>query len=113
MPKSLEKIAGANYIMSIIIGGYRFTIEENNANNIILEKTNMKHSGNIIDAIKQFIIFLHKKQIQYITIYDCKGRDRYRNVLLHIYRNANNTERWLLDMATFIYDEDKIRCKLY
>ena len=111
--KSLEKIAGANYIMSIIIGGYRFTVEENNANNIILEKTNMKHSGNIIDAIKQFIIFLHRKQIQYITIYDCKKRDRYRNILLHIYRNANNTERWLYDMATFVYDEDKIRCKMY
>lgn len=113
MQKSLEKIAGANYIMSIIIGGYRFTVEENNANNIILEKTNMKHSGNIIDAIKQFIIFLHKNQIQYVTIYDIKKRDRYRNVLLHIYRNANNTERWLLDMATFVYDEDKIRCKIY
>ena len=99
--------------MSIIIGGYRFTVEENNANNIILEKVNMQHSGNIISAIKQFIIFLHKKQIQYVTIYDCKGRDRYRNILLYIYKNANNTERWLLDMANFIYDEDKIRCKVY
>ena len=97
--------------MSIIIGGYRFTVEENNANNIILEKVD--DSGNIIDAIKQFIIFLHKKQIQYITIYDCKKRDRYKNILLYIYKKANNTERWLLDMATFIYDEDKIRCKVY
>ena len=99
--------------MSIIIGGYRFTVEENNANNIILEKTNMQHSGNIIDAIRQFIIFLHRKQIQYITIYDCKKRDRYRNILLHIYRKANNTEKWLLDMATFVYDGDVIRCKVY
>ena len=61
--------------MSIIIGGYKFTVEENNANNIILEKVD--DSGNIIDAIKQFIIFLHKKQVQYVTIYDCKKRDRY------------------------------------
>ena len=99
--------------MSIIIGGYRFTIEENNANNIILEKVNMHNSGNIIDAIKQFILFLHKKQIQYITIYDCKKRDRYRNILLYIYKKANNTEKWLYDMATFVYDEDKIRCKIY
>ena len=97
--------------MSIIIGGYRFTVEENNANNIILEK--VFHGGNIIDAIKQFILFLHKKQIQYITIYDCKKRDRYRNVLLHIYRNANDDEKWLYDMATFIYDGDVIRCKVY
>ena len=109
--KSLEKIAGANYIMETDIDGYKFTVEEKNANNIILEK--IEEGGNIISAIKQFIIFLHKKQIQYITIYDCKGRDRYRNILLHIYRNANNTERWLLDMATFVYDEDKIRCKIY
>ena len=99
--------------MSIIIGGYRFTIEENNANNIILEKVNMKHSVNIIDAIKQFIIFLHKKQIQYVTIYDCKKQDRYKNILLYIYKKANNTEKWLLDMATFVYDGDVIRCKIY
>ena len=105
--------SGANYYMSIIIGGYRFTIEENNANNILLEKTNMQHGGNIIDAIKQFIIFLHKKQIQYVTIYDCKKKDRYKNILLYIYKNSNNTEKWLLDMATFIYDGDVIRCKVY
>ena len=97
--------------MNILINGYNFIIEENNANNILLEKVN--DDGNIIDAIKQFIIFLHKKQIQYVTIYDCKKRDRYRNILLYIYKKANNTERWLLDMATFVYDEDKIRCKVY
>ena len=97
--------------MEVIFNGYKFTIEENNANNIILEK--IEDGGNIISAIKQFIIFLHKNKIQYVTIYDCKGRDRYRNVLLRIYRNANNTEKWLYDMATFIYDEDKIRCKVY
>ena len=97
--------------MSIVIDGYRFIVEENNANNIILEK--VTDGGNVISAIKQFIIFLHKKQIQYITIYDCKKRDRYKNILLYIYKNANNTERCLLDMATFVYDEDKIRCKVY
>ena len=97
--------------METIIDGYRFTIEENNANNIILEK--IEDGGNIIDAIKQFIIFLHENQIQYVTIYDCKKKDRYRDVLLHIYRNANNTEKWLYNLSTFIYDEDKIRCKVY
>ena len=97
--------------MSIIIGGYRFTVEENNANNILLEKVD--DSGNIIDAIKQFIIFLHKKQIQYVTIYDCKKRDRYKNILLYIYKKADNTEKWLYDMATFIYDGDVIRCRIY
>ena len=97
--------------MEIIIDGYKFVVETNNANNIILEK--IEDGGNIISAIKQFIIFLHKNQIQYVTIYDCKERDRYRDILLHIYRNANNTERWLLDMATFVYDGDVIRCKIY
>ena len=97
--------------MSIIISGYRFTVEENNANNIILEK--VEDGGNVISAIKHFIIFLHKKQIQYVTIYDCKKRDRYKNILLYIYKNANETEKWLYDMATFIYDEDVVRCKVY
>ena len=99
--------------METIIDGYKFTIEEKNANNIILENVNMKHSGNIIDAIKQFILFLHKNKVQYVTIYDCKKRDRYRNILFYIYKNANNTERWLLDMATFVYDGDVIRCRIY
>ena len=97
--------------METIIGGYKFTVEENNANNILLEK--IEDGRNIISAIKQFIIFLHKNQIQYVTIYDCKKKDRYRNVLLHIYRDANETERCLYDMATFIYDEDVVRCKVY
>ena len=97
--------------METIIDGYKFVIETNNANNIILEK--VADGGNVISAIKQFIIFLHTRQIQYVTIYDCKKRDRYRDVLLHIYKKANNTEKWLLDMATFIYDGDVIRCKVY
>ena len=97
--------------METIIDGYRFIVEEKNANNIILEKAT--DGGNIIDAIKSFIIFLHKKQIRYVTIYDCKKRDRYKNLLLYIYKNANNTEKWLYDMATFIYDGDVIRCKVY
>ena len=97
--------------MNILINGYSFTVEENNANNILLEK--VSEDGNIIDAIKQFIIFLHKNQIQYVTIYDIKKRDRYKNILLYIYKNANNIERWLLDMATFVYDGDVIRCKVY
>lgn len=97
--------------MNILINGYRFTVEENNANNILLEKVD--DSGNIIDAIKQFIIFLHKNQIQYVTIYDCKKQDRYKNILLYIYKKADNTEKWLYDMATFVYDGDVIRCKMY
>ena len=97
--------------MNILINGYSFTVEENNANNILLEK--VSDDGNIIDAIKQFIIFLHKNQIQYVTIYDIKKRDRYKNILLYIYKKANNTERWLLDMATFVYDGDVIRCRIY
>lgn len=98
-------------IMSIIIEGYKFTVEENNANNIVLEK--VADGGNIISAIKSLIIFLHKNQIQYVTIYDCKKRDRYRNILLYIYKNASNTEKYFYDMATFVYDGDKIRCKIY
>ena len=97
--------------MSIVIDGYKFTIEEKNANNIVLEK--VSDGGNIIDAIKQFIIFLHKNKVQYVTIYDCKKRDRYRNILLYIYKNANYTEQWLYNKATFIYDGDVIRCRIY
>ena len=97
--------------MNILINGYSFTVEENNANNILLEK--VSDDGNIIDAIKQFIIFLHKNQIQYVTIYDIKKRDRYKNILFYIYKKANNTEKWLLDMATFVYDGDVIRCRIY
>jgi NADH:ubiquinone oxidoreductase subunit C len=69
--------------------------------------------GHILKAIKSFILFLHKKQIQYVTIYDIKKQDRYKNILLYIYKNANNTERWLYDMASFIYDGDVLRCKIY
>ena len=98
--------------METIIDGYQFTVEEKNANNVVLEKVG-ETDGNIIAAIKKFIIFLHKNKIQYLTIYDCKKRDRYKNILLHIYRNSNNTEKLIYDMATFIYDEDKIRCKIY
>ena len=97
--------------MSIIIDGYLFIVEEKNANNIILEKAT--DGGNIISAIKKFIIFLHKNKIQYVTIYDCKKRDRYKNILLYIYKNANNTEKWLYDMATFVNDGDVIRCRIY
>ena len=99
--------------MNIIIDGYSFTVEENNANNILLEKVSSKYSGNIINAIKSFILFLHKNKVQYVTIFDSKKRDRYRNILLYIYKNANNTEKWLYDMASFVYDGDRIRCKIY
>ena len=97
--------------MEAIIDGYKFTIEEKNANNIILEK--VTDGGNIISVIKQFILFLHKNKVQYVTIYDIKKQGRYKNILLYIYKKANNTEKWLYDMATFVYDEDKIRCKVY
>lgn len=97
--------------MNILINGYSFTVEENNANNILLEK--VSDGGNIIDAIKQFILFLHKNKVQYVTIYDIKKQDRYKNILLYIYKKANNTEKWLYDMATFVYDGDVIRCKMY
>ena len=97
--------------MNILINGYSFTIEENNANNILLEKVD--DSGNVIDAIKQFILFLHKNKVQYVTIFDIKKHDRYKNILLYIYKKANNTEKWLYDMATFVYDGDVIRCKIY
>ena len=98
--------------METIIDGYKFTVEEKNANNVVLEKVG-ETDGNIIDAIKNFILFLHEKHIQYLTIYDCKKRDRYKNILLHIYRNSNNTEKLIYDMATFIYDGDVIRCRIY
>lgn len=98
---------------TITIDGYTFTIEKDNANNIILEEAIDMHTGNIISAIKHFIIFLHKNQIQFVTIYDSKLRDRYKNILLYIYKKASPTEKWLYDMASFIYDGDCLRCKIY
>ena len=98
--------------MSIVIDGYKFTIEEKNANNIVLEKVG-ETDRNIISAIKQFILFLHKNKVQYVTIYDCKKQDRYKNILLYIYKKANNTEKWLYSLSTFVYDGDVIRCKVY
>lgn len=97
--------------METIIDGYKFTIEEKNANNILLEK--VEDGGNIISAIKKFVIFLNENRVQYVTIYDCKKRDRYRKILLYIYKNANYTEQWLYNKATFVYDENKIRCRIY
>lgn len=97
--------------METIINGYKFVVETSNANNILLEK--VEDGGNIISAIKKFIIFLHKNKVQYVTIYDCKKRDRYRNILLYIYKKANNTEKWLYDMATFVNDNEVIRCRIY
>ena len=97
--------------METTIDGYKFMVEEKNANNIILEK--VTDGGNIISAIKQFIVFLHKNKIQYVTIYDCKKRDRYKSLLFYIYKNANNAERCLYNKATFVYDGDKIRCRVY
>ena len=97
--------------MEAIIDGYKFTVEENNANNIILEK--VTDGGNVISAIKQFILFLHKNKVQYVTIYDIKKKDRYRDILLYIYKNSNNAEKCLYNKATFVYDGEVIRCKVY
>lgn len=98
--------------METIIENYKFIVEPDNANNVLLEKVG-GGGGNIISAIKSFILFLHKNKVQYITIYDVKGRDRYKDILLYIYKTANNTERWLYDMASFVYDGEVLRCKIY
>lgn len=90
---------------------YKFIIETENANNILLEKVG--DGGNIIDAIKSFILFLHKNKVEYITIFDIKKRDRYIKVLRYIYNNANDDEKSLYNKSSFIYDGDKIRCKIY
>lgn len=92
---------------------YKFIVETKNANNILLSEISADHKHSIIRAIKEFIVFLHKNRIQYVTIYDIKKQDRYKHILLYIYKNANTTERWLYDMASFVYDGDNIRCKIY
>lgn len=92
---------------------YKFIVETKNANNILLSEISADHKYSIIRAIKEFIVFLHKNKIQFVTIYDSKKRDRYKDILLYIYKNANNTEKWLYDMASFIYDGDVLRCKIY
>lgn len=99
--------------MEYIFDNYKFIVEENNCNNILLEKLNDKHQYSIITAIKKFILFLHKKQIQYVVIYDVALRDRYSKILKYIYKKSNNTERWLYSLATFVNDGDNIICKIY
>lgn len=95
----------------IFENSYKFVIETNNANNILLEKVG--DGGNIISAIKSFILFLHKNKIQFVSIYDSKMRDRYRPILYYIYERGNNTERWLYGLSTFVYDGNVLRCKIY
>lgn len=100
-------------MIEFIFDNYKFTVEENNCNNIILEKLSDEHQYNIITAIKKFIIFLYKNNIQYVCIYDSKLRDRYTKILKYIYKKADNTERWLLNKATFVNAEKGIVCKLW
>lgn len=99
--------------MEYIFDNYKFIVEENNCNNILLEKLNDKHQYSIITAIKKFILFLYKNKIQYVIIYDVALRDRYAKILKYIYKKSNNTERWLYSLATFINDENRIVCKLW
>ena len=99
--------------MNYIFDNYKFTVETDNANNIVLEEINSGHKHSIVYAIKKFIIFLHKNNIQYIIIYDSKQKNRYINILKYIYKKADNTERWLLNKATFITDGDNILCKIW
>lgn len=97
--------------MNIIIDGYSFTIETRNANNVILEKVG--DGGNIISALKKFILLLHENKVEYLTIFDIKKRNRYVKVLRYIYENANDDEKALYNKASFIYDGDVLRCKVY
>lgn len=99
--------------MEYIFDNYKFIVEEDNANNILLEKLSDKHHCSIITAIKNFIIFLHKNKVQYVVIYDVAKRDRYSKLLKYIYKKSNNTERWLMDLATFVNDGDNVICKLF
>lgn len=99
--------------MEYIFDNYKFIVEENNCNNILLEKLSDKHQYSIITAIKKFILFLHKNKIQYVVIYDVALRDRYTKILKYIYKKSNNTERWLYSLATFVNDGDNIICKVY
>lgn len=96
-----------------IFDNYKFVVETNNCNNILLEKLDNKHQYSIIVAIKHFILFLHKNGFQYVCIYDIKQRDRYTKILKYIYKKGNNTERWLLNKATFIEDEERLLCKVW
>jgi hypothetical protein len=100
-----------NYIFEF--DNYKFIIETNNCNNILLSEINSDHEHSVIVAIKKFIIFLHKSNIQYVSIYDAKLKDRYSTILKYIYKKGNNTEKWLLNKSHFINDGDILLCKVY
>jgi hypothetical protein len=99
--------------MKFLYDNYLFEIELDNANNILLTQVGDEHQFSVIKAIKQFILFLHKNKIQYVSIYDKKLKDRYSTIFKYLYNKANNTERWLYSMASFINDEDVLLCKVY
>lgn len=92
---------------------YKFVVETDNANNILLSEIDSNHKHSVTKAIKKFILFLHKNNIQYISIYDSKLRDRYTSIIKYIYKKGNNTERWLMGKATFINDKGNLLCKIY
>ena len=64
--------------IQFITDNYVFTIELDNASNILLQEETVCHEHSIIEAIIQFILFVHTHKIQYLTIYDSKKRDYYR-----------------------------------
>jgi hypothetical protein len=99
--------------MKFLYDNYLFEIELDNANNILLTQVGDEHQFSVIKAIKQFILFLHKNKIQYVSIYDKKLKDRYSTIFKYLYNKGNNTERWLYNMASFINDEDVLLCKVY
>jgi hypothetical protein len=100
-----------NYIF--IFDNYKFVVETDNANNILLSETSTDHKYSITKAIKKFVVFLHQNNIQYISIYDSKLRDRYTSIIKYIFKKGNNTERWLMSKATFINDKGNLLCKIY
>lgn len=97
--------------IQFITDNYVFTIELDNASNILLQEETVYHEHSIIEAIIQFILFVHTHKIQYLTIYDSKKRDRYMKLLKKLLKDER--VRNIICNSYFIYDGDTVRCKLY
>lgn len=99
--------------MTFIYKNYSFTVEPEKGNNVVLEKIRNTENGTVLEAMLEFFLWCLDNGIQYITIEDIKGRDRYSTVIKYMFENAPISKKMLLSKSFFINDGPVLRVKLY
>lgn len=95
---------------------YKFIIEVDKGFNVLLEETSNIHNDTLPSSILGFIEYLCEvcRDVQYIKIYDVKGKNRYSHLIKWIFDNkATHYQRWLLSRAHFIEDDGFLLVKVY